>query len=181
MKKVLLTVCIALIIATMTITALTTAITGKVLSSRVTPNSDKFELNHDEYGPFYGKDEVAIVGEGMYRVGYHQDRYLLYLSHSIDYLLRKGIHFKLENSNLYFYSEEGFAVVYAESNLCKLFIPDSAKRNETTNDNPENKLIVYLDSFDEFTDYEQEMLNKVAAAANGSGGFWDTLEHFFRL
>ena len=44
MKKVLLTVCIALIIATMTITALTTAITGKVLSSRVTPNSDKFEL-----------------------------------------------------------------------------------------------------------------------------------------
>lgn len=43
---------------------------------------------------------------------------------------------------------------------------------------PLNELVVYLNSFDEFTDYEQEMLNKVTAAANGSGGFWDSHESF---
>lgn len=173
-EKVLFVVCIVLIIAT----ALASAITIKAVSSWVTPNRDKFELNNEEYGPFYGKDEVAIVGEGMYRVGYLQNRYLLYLRHSINYLLTEGIHFKVENSNLYFYAEEGFAVVYAESNLCKLYIPDSKKRTETMNDNSKNKLIVYLDSFEEFTDYEQKMLNRVVATANGNGRFWDSIEHF---
>ena len=57
-------------------------------------------------------------------------------------------------------------------------IPDSKKRTETMNDNSKNKLIVYLDSFEEFTDYEQKMLNRVVATANGNGRFWDSIEHF---
>ena len=97
----------------------------------------------------------------MYRVGYNQGRYSLYLRHSIGFLLYNGIDFEFENSNLYFYAEDGFAVVYPESNLCKLFIPDAERRTETINSNPENKLIVYLDSFEKYTEYEQEMLNKL--------------------
>ena len=155
-EKALLIVCVILAISTIVTTI-------KLGTVSFIPNKEKFELNYEEFGPFYGKDEVAIVGEGMYRVGYYQNRYMLYLRHSVNYLLSNGIDFDFENSNLYFYAQDGFAVIYPESNLCKLFIPDSEKRIETINDNPENKLIVYLDSFEEYTEYEQKMLNKLIA------------------
>lgn len=158
-EKILLIVCIILAITTIVTTI-------NLWSVSFVPNKEKFELNHKEFGPFYGKDEVAIVGEGMYRVGYYQNRYLLYLRHSINYLLRDGIDFEFENSNLYLYAKDGFAVVYPESNLCKLFIPDTETKIETINSNPENKLIVYLDSFEEYTEYEQKMLNKLIEKHN---------------
>ncbi len=171
-EKILLTVCLLLVIITI-ITAI------KLWSVSFIPNKDKFELNYEEYGPFYGKDEAAIVGEGMYRVSYHQSKYSLYLRHSVGYLLYNGIDFKFENSNLYFYAEDGFAVVYPESNLCKLFIPDAVIRTETINSNPENKLIVYLDSFDEFTKHEQEMLNGVIESHNNYEKFWSVFGFSF--
>lgn len=158
-EKILLIVCIIL-----TIITIVTAI--NFWSVCFVPNKEKFELNHEEYGPFYGKDEVAIVGEGMYRVGYYQNKYSLYLRHSINYLLYEGIDFAFENSNLYFYAKDGFAIIYPESNLCKLFIPDTEIRIETINSNPENKLIVYLDSFEEYTEYEQKMLNNLVEKHN---------------
>jgi hypothetical protein len=141
---------------------------------------DFFETN-DKYGPLYGKDHVAYAGDGMYEIVHVNQSDSLYSRYAGRMILMNSYGYTFKKGVLYFCSEEGYAVIYPENNLCKLLIfPEEYGeiRIVASEEYPLNELVVYLNSFDEFTDYEQEMLNKVTAAANGSGGFWDSHESF---
>lgn len=98
---------------------------------------------------------------------------------SFGVILTREYKHKFDGNDLYFYSADGYAVVYAKSNLCKVFITDPPLEEVTGEDpkisgrSPENnyriselvgdefKCIVYLDSFNEFTDYEQKILKEL--------------------
>ena len=54
-------------------------------------------------------------------------------------------------------------------------------RLEVTEEYPLNKLIVYLDYFDEYTDYEQKMLNKLVEAYKADEKFWGVVESVFMI
>lgn len=144
---------------------------------------DTFFESEDKYGPLYGKDHVAYTGDGMYEIVHVNEGDSLYSRYAKRMVLMDAHGYTFKKGVLYFCSKEGYAVIYPENNLCKLLIfPEEygELRIVASEEYPLNELVVYIDSFDEFTDYEQEMLNRVVAATNGSGGFWDRLEYFFK-
>ena len=99
-SKILLAICIILAIANVFLAV-------SMSCGKFVPNRDKFELNYEKYGPFYGRDEVAIIGDGMYGVDYFGNAYHLHSKYAKHFILSEGLEYMLENSNLYFYSKEG--------------------------------------------------------------------------
>ena len=123
----------------------------------------KYELN-EAYGPFYGKDHVAYVGDGMYEIVHFNRKDHLHSRYADTLILLDSTGYKFKDGVLYFCSEEGYAVVYPENNLCKMLIfPEEYGeiRIVVSEEYPLNELVVYLDSFEEYTEYEQKMLNKI--------------------
>ena len=60
-----------------------------------------------------------------------------------------------------------------------------ATKLEATEEYPSNKLIVYLDSFDEYTEYEQKMLNSIVEKSEikqkrieAVGDYFDSLNNW---
>ena len=175
-EKRLFIVCIIL-----TVTTIVLAITLIFFNpNEVVPNKDKFKVreNHDWFA-------TTAIGEGMFVID--NLRYYPALEICPDSPLRTDyqiildyVHeYKSENENLYCYAEDGYAVVYPESNLCKVLITaptdlslDGIKSGRLESENyciskvsvdrlPEAKFVIYLDSFDEFTEYEQKMLKSL--------------------
>ncbi len=145
-----------------------------------------------EYEYSIGRDSRGYVGNG---------RFQLWHTNGIDILTcesarksesvgetnsRSGIVLEYEYDhsfdsygNLYYFSADGYAVVYAKDNLCKVFITEppvdlvTGDFPEITFRFPENNYrvrrlegegyeeIVYLDSFEEFTEKEQKELKKL--------------------
>jgi hypothetical protein len=148
--------------------------------NEVVPNREKFTVreNHDWLA-------TTAIGEGMFVIDnlrYYpaleicpdspfRSDYQIILDYIHDYIF--------ENEILYCYAEDGYAVVYPESNLCKVFItaPTNLSLDGITSGRlesedyriskvsvdklPECKFVIYLDSFDEFTEYEQNMLKSL--------------------
>ena len=55
---------------------------------------------------------------------------------------------------------DGYAIVYPESNICKVYLHPLAKASySAVSDEGTNGAVIYLDSFEEFTPYEQKVLD----------------------
>ncbi len=143
-------------------------------------DDESYTLNEEKYGNPYGRDYIAHVGDGKFLMMYGNgvDELLIAEdSYWLDVILSYEYKHKFVGHDLYFYSADGYAVVYAKSNLCKVLITDFPEELVTknyrrySNRKKENnyriselvgeefKGIVYIDSFDEFTEYEQAILN----------------------
>ncbi len=143
---------------------------------------ESYTLNEELYGNHYGRDYGGHVGDGKFFMMRFDDDDLLLVAESPDsfrVILTREYNHKFDGNDLYFYSADGYAVVYAKSNLCKVFITDFPKELVTEYDlkhsirreennyriselvGEEFKCIIYLDSFDEFTDYEQRILKEL--------------------
>lgn len=145
-------------------------------------NYESYTLNEEKYGNHYGRDYGGHVGDGKFFMMRFADVDELLIAESPDsfgVILTREYKHKFDGNDLYFYSADGYAVVYAKSNLCKVFITDPPLEEVTGEDpkisgrSPDNnyriselvgdefKCIVYLDSFNEFTDYEQKILKEL--------------------
>ena len=145
-------------------------------------NDESYTLNEELYGNHFGRDYGGHVGDGKFLMMRFGDDDVLLIAENPDSLhtiLTHEYKHKYDGHDLYFYSADGYAVVYAKSNLCKVFITDfpeelvseyDMKHSIRTEENnyrineligDEFKCIIYLDSFDEFTEYEQKMLKEL--------------------
>lgn len=176
-EKILFSLCVVLTVISITLAL----ILFFAKPNNIVPNEDKFTANDD--GWFFPLNKS--VGDGLFSIGYDSLVPYLIINHKNDAshetILSCVTNFAFENEILYCYAEDGYAIVYPESNLCKAFItpPKNPEReglhleflrNETNHycipklsldKHPENKSVVYLDSFDEFTEYEQKMLKSL--------------------
>ena len=173
-EKNLLIICVVL-----TVTTIVLALTLIFFNPKeVVPNKDKFIAKEDDGFLPLNKS----VGDGLFSIGYDSLKPYLRINYmndaSHETILSCLTNFDFENEILYCYAEDGYAIVYPESNLCKAFITPPSNpeyeglhwsflRDEKNNyciprlsqdKHLENKFVVYLNSFDEFTEYEQKML-----------------------
>ena len=149
------------------------------------PNSKKFTKTLPHWLDVI--ESVTNIGDGTFF--YHQLIYPYDLrirdtenKHGLygEDILSEKISHKFENQIFYGYFKDGFAIVYPESNLCKVLRvsrPDYYEgrsvdydtcedgsyiiRKAEPQDESKKKFIIYLDSFDEYTEYEQKMLNSL--------------------
>ena len=124
-------------------------------------NSYEYELS-EKYGSFDMEEVVSYIGDGMYAIVSDGEFYTLYSRYAKKAILKNGIQYVFEDGVLYFYSDDGYATVYPESNLCKVYLVPQEQKTEKvefSEEYPLNKLVIYLDFFDEFTRDEQRMLN----------------------
>ena len=149
------------------------------------PNSKKFTKTLPHWLDVI--ESVTNIGDGTFF--YHQLIYPYDLrirdtenKHGLygEDILSEKISHKFENQIFYGYFKDGFAIVYPESNLCKVLRvarPDYYEgrsvdydtcedgsyiiRKAEPEDESKKKFIIYLDSFDEYTEYEQKMLNSL--------------------
>jgi hypothetical protein len=157
-------------------------------------DDESYTLNEEKYGNHYGRDYRGRVGDGkflmMHRAGVDE---LLMAENpdSLPVILTYEYNHKFDGHDLYFYSADGYAVVYAKSNLCKVLITDfpeelvdeydlkdsirKKENNYRIGELDEFKCIVYLDSFDEFTEYEQTILNDLKKEKDTGDKTYDVL------
>ena len=176
-EKYLFVICIVLSVATIVL-ALTLIFFNP---NEVVPNKEKFTAMEDDWFLPLNKS----IGDGLFSIGYDSLKPYLRINYmnntSHETILSCVTSFDFENEILYCYAQDGYAIVYPESNLCKVFITPPSNpeykglhwdflRNEDNNfcipklpldKHPENKFVIYLDSFDEFTEYEQKMLKSL--------------------
>lgn len=146
---------------------------------------ESYTLNEEKYGNHYGRDYGGHVGDGKFLMMHGMGGDELMIAEdpdSLNVILSFEYKHKFDGHDLYFYSADGYAVVYAKSNLCKVFITDFPEELITEDllkfstrkaeDNyrigkligEEYKCIIYIDSFDEFTEYEQKILKELKEA-----------------
>lgn len=160
---------------------------------------ESYTLNEELYGNHYGRDYGGHVGDGKFlMMRFADDKQLLIAEDhdSLHTILTYEYNHKFDGNDLYFYSADGYAVVYAKSNLCKVFITDFPKELVTEYDlkysirkeennyridklvGEEFKCIIYLDSFDEFTNYEQKILKGLKESVEKEEKFNDSVVKF---
>ncbi len=110
-----------------------------------------------------GLGGIVYVGDGIYEMVRDQESYFLYSRYADQLILGNGYGFFVEDETFCFCSNDGYAIIYPENNMCKVYIAsqnsnDPVKKLISSEEYNLNKLIVYLDSFDEFTDYEKKLL-----------------------
>ncbi len=184
LEKVLLGICVCLLLVSgMLITYVTVSDLEKThilfnLNTYV-PNSKKFEKTQED---LLGGE--TNIGDGTYQRREFYPPASLSVSYVLedesvrgDTILHDEIAHKFENEIFYGYFEDGYAIVYPESNLCKVLRVSRSDypegRSVDYEENPDGSytvkkveiesglqkhLIVYIDSFEEFTPYEQRML-----------------------
>ncbi len=158
-------------------------------------DDESYTLNEEKYGNPYGRDYGGHVGDGKFQmmqdVGDHDELVIAEGPSWFVVILTYEYNHKFDGHDLYFYSADGYAVVYAKSNLCKVLITDFpeelvtkydwrySKRKKENNYRisklEEFNCIVYLDSFDEFTEYEQAILNDLKEKKDREDKAIDTL------
>ena len=144
------------ILLTSCITFVSTIIISSCVEFAVFHNRNQARLN--------GLGGIYYIGEGIYELVQGDYSYFLYSRYANQAIINNGIEYTLENGTLYFYSDDGYAIVYPKSNLCKIYLLPQQNKTPaivTSEEYPRNKLIVYLDSFDEYTEFEQKMLNNL--------------------
>ena len=177
-----------------------------VLSS-CTFNEESYTLNEELYGNRIGRDYCGHVGDGKFFMMRFADVKELLIAedpHNYNVILTHEYRHKFDGDDLYYYSADGFAVVYAKSNLCKVLITDfpeelvdefeisvgvrSKENNYRISElvGEEYKCIIYLDSFDEFTEYEQKMLEDLKNEQDNEdklkdflNGGWNSIFQYF--
>ena len=166
-------------------------------------DDESYTLNEEKYGNPYGRDYGGHVGDGKFQmvqdVGDHDELVIAENSYSLYGILSYEYNHKFDGHDLYFYSADGYAVVYAKSNLCKVLITDFPEELVTKYDwryserkkennyrirelvGEEFKGIVYIDSFDEFTEYEQAILNYLKEKKDTEDKAYDVLSVVLNL
>lgn len=123
----------------------------------------KYSLVNYDY--LDGVGEFFLVGDGTYElVKGDESEDWLYSTYQNQTIMSNAREYVFENEALYFYSDDGYAIVYPENNLCKIYLfpgQDRVSKILASPEYPKNKLIVYLDSFDEYTEHEKTVLNKL--------------------
>ena len=123
----------------------------------------KYSLVNCDY--LDGVGEFFRVGDGTYElVEGDSGNDWLYSVYQNQTIMSNAREYIFENEALYFYSNDGYVIVYPENNLCKVYLfpeQDSVSKIVASPEYPKNKLIVYLDSFDEYTEYEKTALNNL--------------------
>ena len=140
------------------------------------PNSKKFKDTHSDF-----LEDFVNIGDGTYcyQMLFSMGLFMTADDGWCEVLLEKISH-KFENQIFYGYFKDGFAIVYPESNLCKVlrvsrpdyyegrsFDYDTCEdgsyiiKKAEPEDESKKKFIIYLDSFDEYTEYVQKMLNSL--------------------
>ncbi len=163
-------------------------------------DKESYTLNEEKYGNHYGRDYRGHVGDGKFLMmhGNGVDELLMAENpDSLHVILSHEYNHKFVGHDLYFYSADGYAVVYAKSNLCKVLITDFPEELVTEHDleysirkkennyrigelvGEEFKGIVYIDSFDEFTEYEQAILNDLKEKKDTEDKVNDALNEVF--
>lgn len=186
LEKTLLAACICLALYSVVIT---------VMTGVVVPNKRKFDKMQSSI--LLG---ITNIGDGTYYYHHFYQPYVLNMRYENDAgisqvftLLHKEIEHKFENEIFYGYFKEGFAIVYPESNLCKVLrvsIDKSERevghfyeyesledgryiiRRSDDIESDKKKLIVYVDAFEEFTPYEQKILNSLVEKHDKKKGIW---------
>ncbi len=90
-------------------------------------DKESYTLNEEKYGNHYGRDYRGHVGDGKFLMmhGNGVDESLMAENpDSLHVILSHEYNHKFVGHDLYFYSADGYAVVYAKSNLCKVLITD---------------------------------------------------------
>ena len=148
-------------------------------------DDESYTLNEEKYGNHIGRDYGGRVGDGKFLMMHCAGVDELLMAENPDSLhviLSHEYNHKYDGHDLYFYSADGYAVVYAKSNLCKVLITDCPEElvdeydlrdlirrkenNYRIGKLEEFNCIVYIDSFDEFTEYEQAILNDLKEKKN---------------
>lgn len=120
-----------------------------------------------------GKDTVRVWGN-MYEIGHYSsgNQLEIYVNDITENILEKVKAHKVIKKKLYVISEEGYAVIN-ECNLCKVYVtvPEDEFVNGYSIDEQgntsyysrfiENEHIQYLSDFNEFSEEEQEIFNKM--------------------
>ncbi len=139
-----------------------------------------------EYNFSDGKDAIGYVGNGKFQMWHINgiDCLTVEKAFKLDhpentiYLSRRVLEEEYTHNfdyygNLYYYSADGYAVIYAENNLCKVFLTDQ------TTEKIQEKNLVYLNTFDEFTEHEQKQLNKLKKRVNIENAVHDFIGKLF--
>jgi hypothetical protein len=123
-----------------------------------------------------GKDTV-LIWNNMYEIGHFSDgNHLSIQTENIsDNILEKISKYKVRKKKLYIKSEEGYAVI-DENNICRVFItvPADDFVNGYSEDEYGNRTyisrfiedehIIYLESYDDFSEDERKIFGKSALA-----------------
>lgn len=121
-----------------------------------------------------GKDSVFVWGDGVFQIGHYASGNHLEFHENgiINTILQNVDSYKIKDNKFYVITQEGYAVI-DQKNIAKilLIIPESEYTNGySVNENGEkesysrfvdNTNIQYIMSFDEFSDIEQRVLNKL--------------------
>lgn len=120
-----------------------------------------------------GKDTV-LIWEDKYEIGHFYDgnHLEIYRNSLFDTVLKNVTAYKVKKEKLYIVSEEGYAVINKD-NICTVYVtvPPNEFVNGYSLDKDGNRSYIsryiedeniqYLSDFDEFSEEEQEMLNKL--------------------
>ena len=110
--------------------------------------------------PGYGRDTIAILGEGRFQLGKFADDRCLVLCHENDSLLDtllKGVTaHKIRGGKMYVVSSEGYAVADSGTDTCRLLLTTHSKCKITKDEH-----IEYLSSIDDFSKDERKILEKL--------------------
>ncbi len=128
--------------------------------------SQYFETRHWLTNISYidGIGEIYSIGDSAYELGIGDDLCFITSTYANRSIIGNGREYSFENDALYFYSDDGFVIVYPENNMCKVYLlpeQNSVSKITASPEYPKNKLIVYLDSFDEYTNHEKAVLNEL--------------------
>lgn len=140
----------------------------------------QFEKEEDareksEYGGV-GKDTTVSLGDGKFSIGKFADDKVFVMYNedkTIESLLRKVLKYKKMKGKLYVISDEGYGIADSETNTCKLFVSVSPEQftDVYTIDSEgvqhsigrflSDEHVEYLKSYDEFSNEEQEVFEKM--------------------
>ena len=122
------------------------------------------KLNKTWYPLGPGKDTVCIVGNGKFSLwktitGIHLSMHTSEYETNEDVLLSFVNNYKKKNNKLYVYSDEGYCVVDIKSNTAKVLI--TVEKQYFSNLVGENEAVTYLSSYDDFSDEDKKVFEKL--------------------
>lgn len=162
-----------IIIFTISIIAISFMCMSRHIVLNYTIGISSISMDEDEH--MVGKDSVFIWQNGVFQIGhYSSGNHLEFHENNVIKTILKNVNsYETKDGKFYVVTQEGYAIIDKE-NIAKVFVlvPENEYINGySINENGEkepysrridNVKIKYIMSFDEFTEMEQAILNKMA-------------------
>lgn len=115
-------------------------------------------MNQSKYP--VGKDTVELIGDGKFQIGKYPDHLKLEMFNSeYDMVILDGHVKKYKNKkNTFYVIGDSYTVVNGETNTCKIY---SISNKDTTSETKNGSVIIYIGSYDEFTDDEKRVFESM--------------------